>query len=208
MAINPYDVLGIPLNSSNDEVKKAYRELSRKYHPDSYLDNPLADLAEEKFKEVQQAYEQIMQEREGGYQSSAGYQGSYQSGSYERENQEEMQSVFNYINSGNYREALNLLNRMPNRTAQWYYCSGFANAQMGNNVVAKDYVAKAVNMEPNNLEYRKLLNQLAWTDQRYQNNPLSGYGNNSSCGSGNFCCDLWCADSICECLGGDICSCM
>ncbi len=69
MLNNPYEVLGISPNASNDEVKKAYRDLSRKYHPDSYVDNPLADLAEEKFKEVQEAYDQIMKERDGGYQS-------------------------------------------------------------------------------------------------------------------------------------------
>ena len=67
MVTNPYEVLGISPNASNDEVKKAYRELSRKYHPDSYANNPLAELAEEKFKEVQEAYDQIMKQREGGY---------------------------------------------------------------------------------------------------------------------------------------------
>ena len=84
MVNNPYEVLGISPNASNDEVKKAYRDLSRKYHPDSYVDNPLAGLAEEKFKEVQEAYDQIMKERDGGYQSGYGNfngyggQGGYQ----------------------------------------------------------------------------------------------------------------------------------
>ena len=55
MIANPYEVLGISPNASNDEVKRAYREQSRKYHPDSYVDNPLSELAEEKFKEVQEA---------------------------------------------------------------------------------------------------------------------------------------------------------
>ena len=57
---DPYEVLGVSRNASQEEIKKAYRELSRKYHPDSYANNPLADLAEEKFKEVQEAYQQIM----------------------------------------------------------------------------------------------------------------------------------------------------
>ena len=65
---DPYEVLGVSPKASNDQVKRAYRDLSRKYHPDSYADNPLAGLAEEKFKEVQEAYDQIMQEREGGQQ--------------------------------------------------------------------------------------------------------------------------------------------
>ena len=66
MVTNPYEVLGVSPSASNDQVKRAYRDLSRKYHPDSYSDNPLAGLAEEKFKEVQEAYDQIMREREGG----------------------------------------------------------------------------------------------------------------------------------------------
>ena len=88
MVNNPYEVLGISPNASNDEVKKAYRDLSRKYHPDSYVDNPLAGLAEEKFKEVQEAYDKIMKERDGGYQSGYGNfngyggQGGYQAVSY------------------------------------------------------------------------------------------------------------------------------
>ena len=180
MSKNPYDVLGVPQNASDDEIKKAYRELTRKYHPDANVNNPLADLAEEKFKEVQEAYDEIMQ------------------------------AVFNYINSRNYREALNLLDRMPNRNAMWYYASGFANAGIGNNVLAREHAAQAVNMEPNNVQYRQLLNQLDWNSRRYQSNPYGGgYGaGGQSCGTGNMCCDLWCADTLCECMGGDLCSCM
>ena len=66
MAENPYDVLGVSPNASDEEIKRAYRELSRKYHPDSYMNNPLADLAEEKFKQVQEAYNEIMKDRARG----------------------------------------------------------------------------------------------------------------------------------------------
>ena len=107
-------------------------------------------------------------------------------------------------------EALNLLDRMPNRNAMWYYASGFANAGIGNNVLAREHAAQAVNMEPNNVQYRQLLNQLDWNSRRYQSNPYGGgYGaGGQSCGTGNMCCDLWCADTLCECMGGDLCSCM
>lgn len=210
---NPYDVLGVPQNASDDEIKRAYRDLTRKYHPDANVNNPLADLAEEKFKEVQEAYDVIMKEREnGGYNAGqGGYGYGYQQSSYSNSQPDaEMQAVYNYINSRRFREALNLLNQMPGRSAQWFYASAAANAGLGNNILAKDHAAQAVNMDPGNPQYRQLLNQLEWNSQRYQNNPYGGgYGTgNSSCGTGNLCCDLWCADSLCECMGGDLCSCM
>ena len=187
MSKNPYDVLGVPQNASDDEIKKAYRELTRKYHPDANVNNPLADLAEEKFKEVQEAYDEIMRQREqgGGYSyGNSSYGGNSYNNTYNGPQDAEMQAVFNYINSRNYREALNLLDRMPNRNAMWYYASGFANAGIGNNVLAREHAAQAVNMEPNNVQYRQLLNQLDWNSRRYQSNPYGGgYGaGGQSCG--------------------------
>lgn len=215
MTKNPYEVLGVSPNASEDEIKRAYRELSRKYHPDANVNNPLADLAEEKFKEVQEAYDTIMREREnGGYSyGGSGSYGGYQQSSYAGGAQsQEMQAVYNFINNRRYQDAINVLNRMSDRNAQWYYASGVANAGLGNNILARDHAAQAVNMEPNNVQYRQLLNQLQWAGQRYQTNPYGsgqGYGNNSSpCGTGNVCCDLWMMDSLCECMGGDLCSCM
>lgn len=202
MTKNPYDVLGVPQSASDDEIKRAYRELSRKYHPDANVNNPLRDLAEEKFKEVQEAYDTIMRERENGGGYSYGYGGGHQN--------PEMQAVYNFIGSRRFQDALNVLNRMPNRTAEWYYLSALANNGVGNNVLAKDHAAQAVNMEPNNVQYRQFLNQLSWNSQRYQTNPYGrGYGSGDSpCGTGNMCCDLWIADTLCECMGGDLCSCM
>lgn len=208
MITNPYKILEVSPNASNEEIKKAYREQSRKYHPDSYANNPLAGLAEEKFKEVQEAYDQIMKEREGGYSgvNSAG------------EDSEEMQIVYNYINSGNYVQALNELSRVPLRSGRWYYYSAVANAGTGNNVMAFDHARQAVNMEPNNQEYRSFLNQLQSQGQRYQDNRYGGYGTyggggyggngRGGLGTGNLCCDLWCADSCCECMGGDLIPCL
>ena len=133
MTKNPYDVLGVSPNASDDEIKRAYRDLTRKYHPDANVNNPLADLAEEKFKEVQEAYDVIMKEREsGGYgygRHSAGQSGGYgygyqQSGTYSNNSGQqnvEIQAVYNSINSRRFQEALNLLSRMPTRDAHWYY---------------------------------------------------------------------------------------
>ena len=202
MVNNPYEVLGVPRNASNDEVKKAYRQLCKKYHPDSYVDNPLAELAEEKFKEVQAAYEQIMKEREGGGYSYS-TTGQTQSTSQETA---ELQAVRNFINNRRFHEALNVLSNIGNRTAMWYYYSAIAIMGIGNNLVAVDHAKQAAAMEPNNMEYVNFANQMQFRGQQYQNTGY-GYGRQSF-GTGNLCCDLWCMDTMCECMGGDLCSCM
>ena len=222
MTKNPYDVLGVSPNASDDEIKRAYRDLTRKYHPDANVNNPLADLAEEKFKEVQEAYDTIMRERaSGGTGGQSSGPGSYSyggspsygspGGTYDNMQADpRLQAAANYINSRRYREALNTLDQVPERSALWYYLSGCANAGIGNNILARDHAAQAVNMEPNNMQYRQLLNQLDFSSRRYQGSPYGGgYGpGGSSCGTGNMCCDLWIADQLCECMGGDLCSCM
>lgn len=203
MITNPYSVLDVSPNATNEEVKKAYRELSRKYHPDSYVNNPLSDLAEEKFKEVQEAYDQIMKERENGSRgSSYEYGQSYSSGSA-GDNSAEMNTVYQYLNARRYQEALGMLARVSPRSARWYYYSAIANAGIGNNIIAYENAQQAVNMDPGNAEYANLYNQLAWQSQRYQTSRTNYGGYNT----GNLCCDLWCADSLCECMGGDLISC-
>lgn len=208
MMTDPYKELGVSRETSNDDVKKAYRELSRKYHPDANVNNPLSDLASEKFKDVQAAYDQIMKEREGGYSGSYGSNTSYgrPEGSGDSP---ELNTVYSYLSARRYREALNTLNNISNHSAKWYYYSAIANAQTGNNFVALNHAREAVNMEPNNVEYRNLLNQMDWQGKRYDNTrQQGGYGGyGSGCGSGNFCCDLCVADSLCECMGGDLCGC-
>lgn len=209
---NPYEVLGISPSATDEEVKKAYRELSRKYHPDSYVNNPLAELAEEKFKEVQQAYEQIMKQRQnggGGYSSyNRGYTNTNQSYDYNTDEQTgmQLQAARNYINARRFREALNVLAGIQNRNAMWYYYSSVSNMGIGNNIVALEHARQAAAMEPNNMEYVNYANQLQFRTQRYQTTGY-GYGRNSY-GTGDLCCDLWCADTLCECMGGDLCACL
>ena len=150
---NPYDVLGISSNASDDEVKRAYRDLTRKYHPDANVNNPLADLAEEKFKEVQEAYDIIMKQREqGGYNYGYGSQGggwnqSYGNQSAGPQQNPQMQAVCNYLSARRFREALNVLSGIPNRTAEWYYLSAAANAGIGNNIMARDHAGDRKSVE-------------------------------------------------------------
>ena len=161
---------------------------------------------------MQEAYDQIMKQREnGGY--SGGYAGNYSGGyssgqSYSSgsEDDAKMQAACNYINARHYREALNVLSSMSNQNARWYYCSAIANYGVGNNLVAMEHAQRAASMEPGNPEYTNLVNQFQWRGQRYQNTGY-GYGR-PTFGTGNMCCDLWCADQMCECMGGDLCSCM
>jgi molecular chaperone DnaJ len=204
MIMEPYKVLGVTPSATNDEIKKAYRELSRKYHPDSYVDNPLSGLAEEKFKEVQEAYDQIMRDRENGYSGGNSYYSGASASQSTEEETVEMQAAFNYINSGYYNEALRTLSGITHRSARWYYYSAVANAGIGNNIEANNHAQQAASMEPGNPEYTNFLNQIKYRSQRYQN---TRYNTGTGLGSGNLCCDLWCADTLCECMGGDLCSC-
>lgn len=214
MIADPYSVLGISPSASNDEVKKAYRDLSRKYHPDSYANNPLADLAEEKFKEVQEAYKQIMDEREKGYSSGYSSGQSYQNGSYSNqgynsyayEESQEMREVYSMLMMRRFREALNELSRIPERGARWHYYNAIAYSGLGNTITAMSHARQAVAMEPSNSDYSQFLRQLQNNTRNYRNNGGGMSGSNSD--ACDMCCKLWLADSICECMGGDLCACM
>lgn len=169
-------MLEVPRGASDDEIKKAYRTLSRKYHPDANINNPNKAEAEEKFKEVQQAYKQIQDEKSGKYGpygsgqgagsygpfSGAGPFGARGAASAEDEGDIHMRAAANYINSGHFREALNVLDSIPesSRTAQWYFFSAVANSGNGNNVTARQMADRAVAMEPGNVQYRQLKDQL------------------------------------------------
>ena len=196
--LDPYSVLGVSRDASMDEIKKAYRKLSRKYHPDANINNPNKEEAEEKFKQVQQAYDQIVKEREQGSSQSSwsgGFGGGYQTQDDQRSM--EMRAAANYINAAHYQEALNVLNRMAERNGQWYYYHAVANAGAGNTASAMEDARKAVDMEPNNMQYQQLYQQLQSGGQWYWNQG-NGYGyERPGNGFGNCCCQCLCMNMLC-----------
>lgn len=211
--INPYQVLGVSSSASDDEIKKAYRNLSRKYHPDANINNPNKAQAEEKFKEVQQAYDQIMKEKQSGGSSygggygygyrTSGNTGSYQYGgssSYSTGNESpKMRAAANYIVNRHYSEALNVLNDIPfsERHARWYYYSARANQGMGNNIVAKEHATRAVEMEPSNMEYRQFLQHLEFGGTWYTN--MGSQYDRPYSSSGNWCLSMLFLNMLCNC---------
>lgn len=162
---DPYSVLGVSRDASDEEIKKAYRKLSRKYHPDANINNPNKEQAEEKFKEVQQAYEQIMKEKEYGssYGNAGGYYGGFtgrQNSTYQDEEAIRRQAAANYIQSRHFQEAMNVLSSLKQRNGEWHYLSAMANMGLGNNVNALEDIRTAVNLEPDNVQYRILLQRM------------------------------------------------
>ena len=207
---DPYSVLGISRDASDEEIKKAYRKLSRKYHPDANINNPNKAQAEEKFKEVQQAYEQIMKEKEygtsGNYKSYGGFGGQSQS-TYQDEEAIRRQAAANYIQSRHFQEAMNVLSSLNQRNGQWYYLSAMANMGLGNNVNAMNDARTAVNMEPDNMQYRMLLQRLEGGGSWYQEqqNPFGGMPVDGS----DYCMKLCLANAACSCCcpGVRVCGC-
>lgn len=170
---DPYSVLGVSRDASDEEIKKAYRKLSRKYHPDANINNPNKEQAEEKFKEVQQAYEQIMKEKEYGssYGNAGGYYGGFtgrQNSTYQDEEAIRRQAAANYIQSRHFQEAMNVLSSLKQRNGEWYYLSAMANMGLGNNVNALEDIRTAVNLEPDNVQYRMLLQRMEGGGTWYQ----------------------------------------
>ncbi len=222
--MNPYEVLGVSYDATEEEIKKAYKQLSRKYHPDANVNNPNKDAYEEKFKEVQQAYRIIMDQKQGKGQASQaddfwGFGGGFGGNGYGRggfggagyggqttaegPDQQYLRSAVNYIQNGYYREGLNVLEQVKDRKGQWYYYSAYANYHMGNNGIALEHAKIACSFEPNNYSYAALLNQLQGGGMRYQQRSAR-YGGNPTGVYPNHCmqtCGYLMLFSLC-CGGG------
>ena len=199
---DPYTVLGVKPDASDEEVKRAYRELARKYHPDNYQNNPLADLAEEKMKEVNEAYEAIQKQRSGGggggysqssSSSSGGYQYGYQQQSYGGgTNNPTFNRVRNLINMGDLNSAERLLQEVPQKSGEWYFLMGSIAYRRGWLDEAMQNYNLAVQMEPGNPEYRQALNMMQQGGYGYR--PDVG---GAQCDSLDCCTSLLCLNCLC-----------
>ena len=219
---DPYQVLGDGRGASDEEIKKAYRSLSRRYHPDANVNNPNRAQAEERFKQVQQAYDQIIKERQQGtsgytsYGSAGnaggrtaeegpfgGFSGTYYYGNAWRGSKEEqspkMQAALHFLRSRSYEEALHVLEEVPfaERNGRWYYYSAVANHRLGNTVTALEHINRALSLEPSNQEYRQFQQSMQYGGTWYTNMGSSYERPYSS--YSNFCMSLLCMQMLCSC---------
>ena len=221
---DPYQVLGVSPSATDEQIKNAYRELARKYHPDNYANNPLADLAQEKMKEINEAYDQIQRQRkqqqssrsgqgysQGGY-SQSGYSQSGYSRGYAGQGGSQFADIRQLLTPTRVSDAEELLEGIPQsrRDAEWYFLRGRVFYVRGWLDQAYNYYVRANQMSPGNAEYQTALNQLMW--QRNTGRPAGGYGDYRNVQAGgasgcDMCMGLICADTCCECMGGDLISC-
>ncbi|CAM3807958.1 J domain-containing protein [Hathewaya histolytica] len=203
---DPYEVLEVRKGSSKDEIKNAYKRLAKQYHPDQFDNNPLRDLAEERMREINEAYDYLMKNvgnNSYGSNDFNDYNRKESNSSYS--NKSVYETVRMDINQGNYASAEQKLNSMAFKDAEWNYLMGTIYMKKGWYDSANNYITTAYNLNPANSEYRTAFNQM---NNQAHNYRQTYYGKNSKdndmC---DLCVKLWCADTLCECMGGDLISC-
>ena len=208
---DPYSILGVHVGATDEEVKTAYRNLARKYHPDNYDDsNPLKELAKEKMQEINAAYDEIQRNRTTSSHSNTNSNNYYSStnnstGIYA--------TVRQKINERKYREAEELLYTVSDfdRTADWHFLNSVCLMQRGKSADAMRELELACSMDPSNLEYQKAKEMFNTSGSRY-GSTYYGEGGRRYRSSQDEACDccmnLICLDCLCECMGGDLISCI
>ncbi len=208
---DPYSVLGIKPDATDEEVKQAYRTLARKYHPDNYQDNPLADLAEEKMKEINEAYEAITRMRAGGGASGAasasadtrsrsyGGNSSYNGYQQQRGSSDPLYArVRSAINAGDISQAESLLAQSPRQDAEWYFLQGSIAYRKGWLDEAMADYQRAVSMEPGNVEYRRAYNMMQQGGNAYRSDGYSSGGMDAmDCCTAMMCLNCLCGGGRC-----------
>lgn len=200
MITDPYKVLNVSPDASDAEIKKAYRELARKYHPDHYHGSALEDMAEEKMKEINEAYAMIQKQRKGGTSQQAnGYSSSYnqQGGS----SNPLFQQIRAAISQGNLDYAERLLMQTDLRTAEWHFLMGSVHYRRGWLDEAMQEFEMACGMDPNNQEYRQAYQYMRSGGASYRPEEY-GTGGMVNC---NWCQSLICTGIMCSaCTGGRV----
>lgn len=198
---DPYQILNVSSNATDDEVKKAYRDLARKYHPDNYHDNPLADLAQEKMKEINAAYDEIQRRRSGQGSGRAAASQSYGYG-YQQQNTYSgnvaFQRVRMAINRNDLNTAEQLLGEISDHNGEWNFLKGMICYRRGWVDEARRYYQTACQMDPANAEYRQALN--------FVENGNSGYRPEGYDVYSTGCGDNICARALCTYLMCNLCS--
>lgn len=200
---DPYQVLGVSPSATDEEIKDAYRALVKKYHPDKFADSDLAELANEKMKEVNSAYDEIQKMR-NNKSSSQSSSGGFNPGS--SSSSEFYTRIRQFINMGSIFEAEQMLISTPqqNRGAEWHYLYACVMVKKGYYADAQRYFDMACSMDPNNPEYYNARN--AFRARSQQNGTYRTYQSNGCCDL-DCCTSLVCADCCCECMGGDLIRC-
>ncbi|MCQ2418187.1 MAG: DnaJ domain-containing protein [Clostridia bacterium] len=194
---DPYEVLGVTPSASDEELKKAYHELVRKYHPDNYADNPLADLAQEKMKQINEAYDTIMKQRSGQSTGNAYSGSSYSSGASSSYNSEYAQ-IRQLLNQNRVEEAEQRLNAMAGKDAEWYYLRGVIAYKRGWMDEAKQNFRIACEMDPGNAEYRQAYNRVggSYTYSATRGTQPGG-ADFGECDICDLCSALMCMNCLC-----------
>lgn len=201
--MNPYEVLGVREGASDEEIKAAYKELVKKYHPDKYVDNPLADLAEKKMAEINEAYDILMKRGSSSSGSGAGYSGnSYGGNTYGGATSSDFMQIRRDIDMGNLDSAEAALNGISTRNAEWFFLKGVVSSRRGWYDDAVSNLQTACSMEPTNQEYQRHYASIANRGNVFRN-QAQGRGYNSM-GNDDMCCQALqcyiCADCCCDCI--------
>lgn len=206
---NPYEVLGVREGTDIEGVKRAYKELVKKYHPDQYRNNPLSDLAEEKLKEINEAYDYLM--KNAGAQNGSGSHRQQGEPRYRNNQNNGNSNYYNqartYINMGNVAAAEEILNRVSYKDSEWYYLKGLIFMRRGWYNEAVTNLRTAADMDPGNYEYREALNRVMNANRQYQSTVYDRRGYGTGPDMCSICQCLICTDCCCECMGGDFIQC-